>query len=177
MYAKKSQKRTMIVERVLNALKNDDIFNRLKYKQKSETELQNRMAIYLQKEVQRLYEDVKGYVPETALKRARTDFASEEDPKTTVNNFVLMGVQHRPDFTIDFDGLSIAVEIKKGDSGQSVREGIGQSIVYSSNFSFVVYLFVDCSKDNRVKNSMNGDRERKLKESLWENYNVLFDVV
>jgi hypothetical protein len=161
----------------MSALKHDEVFTRLKYKQKTESELQNRMATPLNREVARLFQDYKGYNSERALSEARIKFASEEDPSTTVKNFMFMGVQHRPDFTIDFDGLNIAVEIKKGGSGQSVREGIGQSVVYNSNFDFTIYLYVDTSADDRIKNAFNGERELKVRESLWDNHNVLFDVV
>jgi len=177
MNAVKTMKRMEICEGIMSALKHDDVFTRLKYKNKTESELQNRMATPLNREVIRLFEKYKGYSPERALKEASVKFASEEDPNTTVKNFMFMGVQHRPDFTIEFDGLNIAVEIKKGYSGQSVREGIGQSVVYNTNFDFTIYLYVDTSADNRVKNAFNGERELKLRESLWDNHNVLFGVV
>lgn len=166
-----------ICESIMSALKHDEVFTRLKYKQKTESELQNRMATPLNREVARLFEQYKGYKSERALQEARVRFASEEDPKTTVKNFVFMGVQHRPDFTIDFDDIKIAVEIKKGSSGQSVREGIGQSVVYNTHFDFTVYLYVDTSEDDRIKNAFSGDREQIFCEQLWKNHNVLFDVV
>jgi len=177
MCTKKSERRSKILNRIMNALKNDEVFDRVKYKQKTESELQNRMATPLHREVISLYEEFKGYVPETAKKLARMKLASEEDPNTTVNNFMFMGVQHRPDFTIDFDDIKIAVEIKKGSSGKSIREGIGQSLVYNTHYDFVVYLFVDTSDDDRLKNSMNGKKEQEMKKTLWETHNVLFDIV
>lgn len=174
--ARKSDRRHQILTRIMDSLKNDDVFNRVKYKQKSESELQNRMATSLHKEVKSLYEEYKGYKSDTAEKMARMKFASEEDPNTTVNNFMFMGVQHRPDFTIELGDMNIAVEIKKGGSGQSIREGIGQSIVYTTNFDFVVYLFVDTSRDDRLKNAMTGKKEQELTNSLWEQHNILFGI-
>lgn len=177
MQARKSNLRYKIVDRIMKSLKHDEVFSHMKYKQKTESEIQNRMSVPLRREVTKMYEEIKGFVPKTALKRTNTDVSSEEDPNTTVNNFMFMGVQHRPDFTIDFDGLNIAVEIKKGDSGQSIREGIGQSVVYNTNFDFTVYLYVDTSKDSRIKNAFNGEREQKMVKDLWNNHNVLFGVV
>jgi hypothetical protein len=177
MNSRKTERRTQIITKIMDALKDNEIFDRVKYKQKSESELQNRMATPLHRTVVSLYEEFKGYVPSTSEKMARINFASEEDPNTTVNNFVFMGVQHRPDFTIDFDDMKIAIEIKKGSCGKSIREGLGQSIVYNTHFDFVVYLFVDTSNDDRLKNSMNGDKERLMKKNLWEQHNVLFDIV
>ena len=175
--AKKSARRKAIVEGIMTALKNDEVFERLKYRQKTESELQNRMAIPLNRTVARLFEEYKGYNPERAMSEARVRFASEEDPNTTVKNFMFMGAQHRPDFTIDFDDIRIAVEIKKGHSGQSVRECIGQSVVYNTNFDFTVVLYVDTSQDGRIRNGLQGEREQELLASLWTNHNVLLDVI
>lgn len=176
MIARKSQRRRAILEGILEALKNDEVFDRLKYKNKTESELQNRMATSLNRKVSTLFQEYKGYNPERAVSEARVRFACEEDPITTVKNFMFMGVQHRPDFTIDLDDFTIAVEIKKGSSGQSVRECIGQSVVYNTNFDFTVTLYVDTSADDRIKNAFNGEREKELLESLWNNHNVLLEV-
>ena len=42
-------------------------------------------------------------------------------------------------------GIRIAVEVKRGQSGSAIREGIGQALVYaaSQDFDFVNYLFID----------------------------------
>ena len=60
----------------------------------------------------------------------------EGDVNTTVNNFTFFGTQHRPDFVVKIDRLSVAVEVKKGETGSSLREGIGQSLelLYPSYF-------------------------------------------
>jgi len=36
---------------------------------------------------------------------------------------------------------------------------------------------VDTSADERIKNSLNGEREKELIESLWKNHNVMLDVI
>ena len=100
-----------------------------------------------------------------------------EHAPTTVNNFVFFGVQHRPDFVVKIDGLKIAVEVKRGDSGSAVREGIGQSIVYAAAFDFVCHIFIDTSKDKKVLNSLQEPAERFFVKTLWNNYNIRFDVV
>jgi hypothetical protein len=176
MNARKSERRKAICEGIINALKNDEVFDRLKYKNKTESELQNRMAIPLNRTVASLLEEYKGWNPDRAIAEARVRFKSEEDPNTTVKNFMFMGVQHRPDFVIDFDDIHIAVEIKKGSSGQSVRECIGQSVVYNTNYDFTVVLYVDTSQDDRIKNAFTGEREQKVVESLWDNHNIMLGV-
>lgn len=175
--AKKTDRRRKIVTAIMESLKHDEIFDRLKYKQKTESELQNRMAIPLNRAVAKLFEEFKGMNEDKAQATARIKFASEEDPNTTVSNFMFMGVQHRPDFTIEFGDINIAVEIKKGEAGKSVREGIGQSIVYSQHFDFVCYLYVDASADSRIKNALQQDREQEFVKDLWKNHNIMFGVV
>jgi len=43
-------------------------------------------------------------------------------------------VFHRPDMIVEFKDLNIAIEIKKVDNGSSIREGIGQCMIYSKYF-------------------------------------------
>lgn len=74
-------------------------------------------------------------------------------------------------------GLKIALEVKVGDSGQQIREGIGQAIVYSTKYDFVVYLFVDNSPNKKVLSSVYGLQEQRLAEQLWSEFNVRFHVV
>ena len=61
--------------------------------------------------------------------------------------------------------------------GSSLREGIGQSLVYASAFDFVVYLYVDISKDKKIRDAKNGTHEQALIQELWEDHNALFEVV
>ena len=109
--------------------------------------------------------------------KAKNCLLWEGDVNTTVNNFTFFGTQHRPDFVVKIDKLSVAVEVKKGETGSSLREGIGQSLVYSSSFDFVVYLYVDISKDKKIRDSMNGAKEQELINDLWDSHNALFQVV
>jgi hypothetical protein len=78
-----------------------------------------------------------------------------------VNNLLLFGVQHRPDFVVLMDDIGIAIEIKRGDSGQHVREALGQVLVYSSCFDFPCCVIVDSSKDKKIRSSL-ADREESL---------------
>ena len=98
--ARKTERRKKIVNAIMEALKHDEVFTRLKYKEKTESEIQNRMAIPLNRAVANLFEEFQGLNEDKALEKASVKFCSEEDPNTTVSNFMFMGVQHRPDFTI-----------------------------------------------------------------------------
>ena len=87
-----------------------------------------------------------------------------------------MGTENRPDMVVDMNGLKIAIEFKKGKSGSDVRAGIGQSIIYSTHYDFVLYFFIDISDDKTIKNAQGGVNETEFVELLWEQYNIKFIV-
>lgn len=173
----KSERRTNIVKDLMKTIKSPRIFDRIKYKDKSEEYIKQYMHQPLIDEITKMYEKYKGYITETASKRANVDLKWEGDTKTIVHNFMFMGVQHRPDFVVEFDDIKIAIEVKRGSNGTSVREGMGQCIVYNTNYDFSVYLFIDTSDDGRIKNAFHGDKEQEVVKSLWDNHNCLFEVV
>ena len=97
---------------------------------------------------------------------------------TTVNHIRFLGVQHRPDFVVKLVGIRIAVEVKRGQSGSAIREGIGQALVYaaSQDFDFVNYLFIDTSRDKKIRDSLQQGLNAGFVASLWDFYNVRFHV-
>lgn len=174
----KSKVRTDIILTVMRVLKSDKIYEVINYRQQSEDKIKQFIYPYLLEEIIKLYQGRFSISEATAKKRVKKDLKWEGDVGTTVENKLFLGTYHRPDMTIDFgNNMSIAIEIKRGKKGSSVREGIGQSIVYSTLFDFVVYLYIDTSKEKRIRNSHTGGREKELIVSLWENYNILFEVI
>jgi hypothetical protein len=150
------------------------------YRNRNEDYIKQYMHQPLISELETLYEDLelsKSADKELVKQKAKNCLLWEGDVTTTVNNFTIFGTQHRPDFVVKIDKLRVAVEVKKGETGHSLREGIGQSLVYSSEFDFVVYLYVDISKDKKIRDSMGGVQEQELITDLWDNHNVLFKVV
>jgi len=136
------------------------------------------MYPYLIREIAKLYEDIYKYKPDTCSEKAKKNLLWEGNKKTTVKNISLFGTWHRPDMVLEFDkNTRIAIEIKRGDDGKSLREGIGQTIVYSQYYDFTILLFVDIGRDKEILNAVNGDREKAFKELLWNTYNIIFDVV
>ena len=87
-----------------------------------------------------------------------------------------MGANHRPDMAIN-NHISVAIEVKRGDNGASIREGIGQSIVYSTKYDFVVYLFIDINKNKCIKNSLGDPHEQQFIKMLWDRHNIKFIVI
>ena len=178
--ATKSARRTKLVDEILEALKGDQIFHTLDYRKKSESYIKQYMHQPLLARLKDLHSDLAPKTSEsTIIKKARASLLWEGDVNTTVNHIRFLGVQHRPDFVVRIDRQNIAVEIKRGESGSAIREGIGQSLVYagSEDFDFVVYLFVDTSKDKKVLRSLDKSLDRAFVDSLWTHYNVRFDVV
>jgi hypothetical protein len=178
--AQKSDRRTWIVDQLLGAMKSDEIFETLDYRRKNENYIKQYMHQILKNRLVEIHRRLSPNQKDETLKRKAADSLMwEGDVKTTINHIRFLGAQHRPDFKVLVDGLRIAVEVKRGESGAGVREGVGQSLVYaaSEDFDFVVYLFVDTSKDKKILESLRREREQAFVKSLWERYNVRFDVV
>jgi hypothetical protein len=180
MSTSKSKRRIKIVESIASAISSKKIFDVIDYRNRNEDYIKQYMHQPLISELETLYEDLelsKSTDKELVKQKAKNCLLWEGDVTTTVNNFTVFGTQHRPDFVVKIDKLRVAVEVKKGETGHSLREGIGQSLVYSSEFDFVVYLYVDISKDKKIRDSMSGSQEQELINDLWDNHNVLFQVV
>ena len=176
----KSKRRVKIVESIASAISSKKIFDTIDYRNRNEDYIKQYMHQPLISELEDLYENLelsKSNDKEVVKQKAKDCLLWEGDVNTTVNNFTFFGTQHRPDFVVKIDRLSVAVEVKKGETGSSLREGIGPRLVYASAFDFVVYLYVDISKDKKIRDSMNGTQEQELINDLWESHNALFQVV
>jgi hypothetical protein len=180
MAKSKSKRRIKIIESIASAISSKKIFDVIDYRNRNEDYIKQYMHQPLISELEELYEQLqtsKTIDKELIKEKAKNCLMWEGDVNTTVNNFTFFGTQHRPDFIVKIDSLDVAVEVKKGETGSSLREGIGQSLVYASTFDFVVYLYVDISKDKKICSSTYGKKEKNLITNLWENHNILFQVV
>ena len=177
---RKSEMRTAIVDTIVACLRHEQIYKTLDYRNKSEQYLKQYMHQPLQRTMVEVFRRIDGRLSEAALqKKAASALLWEGDVTTTINNIRFLGVQHRPDFVVKAADLRIAVEVKMGESGGNVREGIGQALVYagSREFDFVIYLFIDTSKDKKVRESLSTPAAASFVASLWQHYNVRFSVV
>lgn len=180
MKTKKSSRRTKIVKQLMESLKNPEIYEGIYYKRKKESYIKKHLHDYILAKIKDIYQEIsQGSSVDLLKKKAENSLMWEGDPRTTIPNFIFLGVQHRPDFEVHIDNMKIALEIKLGEAGVAVREGIGQSIVYASSerYDFVVYLFIDISKDKKIQKSQENKEEKLLIKNLWDNFNVLFAVV
>lgn len=176
MLVNKSKKRTAILNTLMEALKSPDVFDIINYKRSSEDKIKHCMHMPLANAIKKLYED-RGLRNGTVVKKVKESLIWESNRNQTLSNIKLFGVQHRTDFLVIIDGVKIAIEIKKGDTGSSIRGGIGQSIFYSNHYDFVIYLYIDTTKDDRIKKSMKDPKENAIIKELWKNNNVMFDVI
>jgi len=173
----KSQKRTEILNQLVDTIESPYIYNTIDYVKKDEAYIKGFIYPHLVRKVKELYTNYNGLQESTAALKAEESVAWEGDKKSVVHNMNLFGVQHRTDMEIKFNGLNIAVEFKKGHGGSSIRDLIGQSIVYSQVYDFVISLMIDTSPFKTLVNSVKGKNEQRIINQLWENNNVIMDFV
>lgn len=174
---RKSGPRTMIVKGIMDFLKSDQI-KTLDYRNTKETRIKTFLQPHFVMTLQNIHRTLSpGQRDATLARKGKNSLLWESDVNTTINNVQFLGVQHRPDFVVQIESIRIAVEVKRGDSGSSVREGLGQSLVYASEFDFVCFLFIDQSKDKKVLRSLAQPAEISFIQSLWATYNIQFEVV
>ena len=172
----KSQKRLDFMELISEAITQDDIFNTIDYKNKTEDQIKQFVYPHLVQSLTQYLVENTDTTAEKAKAKVKQNLKWEGDVNTTVHHTLFMGTLNRPDMVLEMNGMNIAIEFKKGESGNSLRSGIGQSLVYSTNYDFVMYLFIDTSKDQRIKNSQTGTKEAQLMTDLWNRYNIKFTV-
>lgn len=177
MLAKKTSKRMRFLENVINAMIHEEIYGTIDYRKKNESEIKQFIYPKMIDKISEYYTKENNLSEEKARLKARKNLLWEGNIKTTVNNFTLFGVQHRPDMVISDSNMNIAIEIKKGDDGSSIRSGIGQSIVYSQVFDFTIFLFIDTTKTNDILNSITSEKEKNIICNLWDNYNIFFTII
>lgn len=175
--ASKSKKRLELLDSIQEGISTRDVFETIDYKSQSEDKIKQFIYPHLLDQLTEYVMDKKGFGRALAKEKARTMIKWEGNVKTTVKNMHFMGTANRPDMTIDSDGVSIAIEFKKGDRGSSLREGFGQSIIYSTAYDFVIYMFIDISPEGKIVNGSTAVTEQNFLENLWENFNVKFTIV
>ena len=172
----KTKKREELLDAIVNVITHKDIYDTIDYRNSNESSIKQFMYQPLLSELTKQYS--KRYNSEDKAKnKAKESLIWEANKQTTLHNITLFGTQHRPDMVTEINGLNIAIEVKKGSTGNDLRSGFGQCLVYQSHYDFIIYLFVDTSDDKRILNSVSGNKEKYLIDSIWENYNVRFAVV
>lgn len=172
---RKSSKRSEFVEALAKALAHRSIYETVSYENRREDYLKNYMHQPLRIAIAGVLRERAPLLSEQALERKADEALYwEGDRRITINNIQFLGTQHRPDFVVALPNLRIAVEIKLAGIGSQVREGIGQSLVYtaSGQFDFVIYILVDITRDKKLKASTKAPREAIFIKRLWDLHNV-----
>ena len=174
--ASKSQKRIDLLDLVTEAITHEDIFGTIDYKKKSEDAIKQFIYPHLVESLTHYVVEEQGKDKETAKELVKKNLKWEGNVNTTVSHILFMGTQNRPDMILELNGLKIAIEFKRGQKGSDLRSGIGQSMIYSTHYDFVLYLFVDTSEDGKIKNAQGGVNETEFVDLLWNQYNIKFIV-
>jgi hypothetical protein len=175
---KKTAARMKIINRIVSSLSNEKVFKGVLVENWNEKELSIQLNNFLREGMKKIFKDL--YPHQTVGKiEKRVDKAIlwERASDKTIRANPIFGTRHRPDFAVHIRDLKIAVEIKKGGGGDSLRGGIGQCLIYSMDYDFVIYLYIDVSDGRTVKTNSAGERESYLIRSLWERYNIWLVIV
>lgn len=174
--AKKSERRVKLLNAILSHMKSHNMFSKqVSRKRDTESVIQKNLFLNLEDKLERFL--TKYGFGEVKSKELVANFQWEQKLTTTVNNFTVFSTNHRPDAILDLNDFRIGIEIKKGDGGSSLRNGLGQCLLYSSEFDFVLYLFVDITPNQNIQKSIKGQREKDIIDDLWNNHNVMFDII
>jgi hypothetical protein len=174
--ASKSQKRIEFIDLISEAITHDDIFGTIDYRNKNEDQIKQFIYPHLVESLTQYVIEQEGKEKQVAKDYVKKHLKWEGNVNTTVSHILFMGTQNRPDMIVEMNGLKIAIEFKRGKSGSDLRSGIGQSMIYSTHYDFVLYLFVDTSDDKRIKNAQGGVNETEFVSLLWDQYNIKFIV-
>lgn len=174
--AKKSTRRVILLNNIIETFSNHPIFSdHVSRKSDTESMIQKSLFLTLQNN---LYELLLKYgYSNRKSKRIAEKFQWEQKLTIHVRNFTVFSTSHRPDAVLDMEEIRIGIEIKKGQDGASLRAGLGQCLIYSTEYDFVVYLFVDTTPNRNIKKSIEAKREQMIIKTLWEDHNVLFHIV
>jgi hypothetical protein len=173
-----TQKRSALVEDVIASLKENPVFSGIVARKGSEGHFQESLFLGLERELPKVLSRHFGFSKKKSTELVHERFKWETKIDTPVPSFNFFATNHRPDAVLDINNkLRIAIELKKGESGQSLRSGIGQALVYATQFDFTVYVFIDTTPGLDIRSSFKAHKEQALMDSLWNNYNIRFLVI
>jgi hypothetical protein len=175
--ASKSMNRIAILDMIQDGISIQEIFENVDYKNQNEDKIQQLIYPNLLNKVTEYVMDKKGFGKGLAREKAKTMIKWEGNTKLTVKNTHFMGTSNKPDISIDIGGVKVAVEFKNGNRGSGLREGFGQSMIYSTSYDFVIYMFIDTSEDQRILNGSTSITEQNFLDNIWDNFNIKFVIV
>jgi len=173
----KSKNRLELLDCIAEGISTPEVFKTINYKNQTEDQIKTFIYPHLIDALTEWVMQRKEFNRTVARAKAKAMLRWEGNVNTTVHHMQFMGTANRPDMIVDLNGLRVAIEFKRGESGSDLRSGFGQSMIYSTVYDFVLYMFIDTSVDSRIKNASTGVSEQKFVENLWNNFNVKFVIV
>lgn len=175
---KKTAARMKIIDEIVESLNNEMVFKGVTVQNWKEKELSIQVNNFLREGIKIIFKELypdrsEKKIAQKVDKAILWEIASDK----TISTIPMFGSRHRPDFVVHIKGIKIAIELKRGMGGESLRSGIGQCLVYSMDYDFVIYLLIDVSQERKIKNNSAGERERYLIKSLWDKYNIKLVIV
>lgn len=175
--ARKTEKREGFLNDLIDIMRNHEVLGKDEKRTSSkERPIQKALFSRINLELPSLLEK-HFYFKKDKANEMRKNFVYESSTKRTVHGFSFFATNHRPDAVLSLKDMRVAFEIKKGDKGYDIRTGIGQSIVYSFQFDFCIYFFVDTTPGGDIKNACSDNKEGYLINSLWDLHNIKFLIV
>jgi len=92
---------------------------------------------------------------------------SQVDKETIVRSVYCFGKKHRPDLTVNEDGIAVEIKYLSG-SLDGLKQAIGQSIFYRVRYRFVINLFIIDEKYKDVYQRAANEEEKDLEEILGD---------
>ena len=175
---RKSSKAIETIDLIINHLTAARIYETYNYRSRTEFYMKGPINEALRLALQDLFRDRHpGYLERTIVRKAKKSLTWEGNVSKSLIPTELFGVTHRPDFAIEIDSMWIAVEIKCRDSASAIRSGLGQAIVYSTDYDFVIYLLIDTSPDSVIAQSAENEAEDVFIQMLWNDHNIRFVII
>ena len=172
---KKSTKVVKFVQGLHEFLVNNPQFRR-RTKGKSEIQIQTEIRPLIIDYLCRYFRD-EGYAD--AVAKANKSFYWEgQEGSFGKQRSTTFGARNYPDFIITSPYL-VAIEYKQSENGSSVKQGIGQSIMYTlcGDFHYVYYLFHDESAGKKIEKSITNKAESFVIDKMWRDFNIFIRFV
>lgn len=121
---KKTAARMKIIKGIVSCLNSDDVFKGVTVENWSEKELSIQLHNFLRGGMKIIFQKLHpGQSDKKITQRVDKAVLWEGASDKTIRAIPIFGTRHRPDFAIHVKGIKIAVEIKKGEGGSSLRGG------------------------------------------------------
>lgn len=102
---------------------------------------------------------------------------SQTDKSTTVKSVYCFGKKHRPDITLDENGIAIELKYVKGSG---LKDAIGQGYLYRLRYRFVFLVLVISDSKKAFYEDLCQGKEKDLEDTLQhlaDNMNIFTYIV